>query len=300
MSDESMTPDDIKKQVAARVLEEELSAPPPAEKKETALSIDFLRTCLFGNRVGDANLFAAMFRGQFVYVERWGRWLRWAGHHWVEDINSRYALAAIERVCEQYQRILTGVEDDKDLTKLVRKRLNALRDMAGRENLLDCAATIDEPLCVDDEKLDKQEYLLACPNCVIDLRTGEATPGKPDQYILNACPTEWKGLNPSKKFMDFLRSCFDGDEEMVQYILRLLGYSLLGNRDESIWVIFHGPRARNGKDTLMKLVSFVLGKALVRKINPAMLVQQTFQRSSSQPEAGNTHIGTTAGKRNWD
>ncbi|MDR2891618.1 MAG: DNA primase [Deltaproteobacteria bacterium] len=284
MSDKSTTADALKKQVEARVLEEERTAPQSAEKKETTLGIDFLKTCLYGNRVGDANLFAAMFRGQFVFVERWGRWLRWAGHHWSEDINSRRSLAAIERVCEQYQRILANEEEGSDLYKLVRKRLNVLRDMSGRENLLDCAATIDEPLCIEGEELDKQEYLLACPNGVIDLRTGEAAPGKPEQYVLNACPTEWKGLTPNQKFMDFLNSCFDGDTEMVQYILRLLGYGLLGRRDDHIWVIFHGPRGRNGKDTLMKVIFKVLGHDLAIKIPTAMLLQQTFQRSGSQPE----------------
>lgn len=287
MSGDSTSSTDLKSQVEARVREEEQSAPSPAEKKETALGIDFLRTCLFGNRVGDATLYATMFRGQFVYVERWGRWLRWAGHHWADDMNSRYALAAIERVCEQYQRILNesnDAEEGSDLYKLVRKRLNVLRDMAGRENLLECAATIDEPLCIEGRELDMQEYLLACPNGVVDLRSGDMSSGRPEQYILNACPVEWKGLKPSQKFMDFLLSCFDGDEEMVRYILRLLGYGLLGYRGEGIWVIFHGPRGRNGKDTLMKIIFAVLGTILAIKIPTAMLLQQTFQRSGSQPE----------------
>ena len=286
MSEDSHSVQDIKKQVEARVAEEEQSAPPAVERKDPVPSIDFLRTCLFGNRVGDATLFAYMFRGKFVFIDRWDRWLRWGGHYWQEDINPKKALAAVERVCEQYQRILTECPDAgprSELVKEVRRRLNHLRNN-GRKELLECAATIDDPLFVDDEKLDKQEYLLACPNGVIDLRTGVMSPGQPEQYILNACPIAWKGLNPSHDFYAFLRSCFDNDEEMVRYILRLLGYGLLGNRNEAIWVIFHGPRGRNGKDTLMKLLGSVLGKTLVRKVNTAMLLQQTFQRSSSQPE----------------
>lgn len=288
MSDQNPTPEDIKRQVMARVAEEETTAPAQDKQQEKKIAIDFLRTCLFGNRVGDATLYAQMHRGKFVFVERWGRWLYWADNHWKEDINSRRALAAVERICEEYQRIIVecdDAEEGSDLYKLVRKRLNVLRDRAGRENLLDCAATIDEPLCIEGEELDKQEFLLACPNCVIDLRTGEESPGKPEQFILNACPTEWKGLaNKSPTFLDFLRSSFDGDEEMMQYILRLLGYGLLGSRADHIWAIFHGPRGRNGKDTLMKVVRKVLGGALAIKIPTAMLLQQSFQRSSSQPE----------------
>lgn len=288
MSDQNQTPSDIAKQVMARVQEEEATAPAAKEKQEEKIPLDFLMSCLFGNRVGDAILYARMHRGKFVFVERWGRWLYWAGHHWKEDINNRRALAAVERVCEEYQRILfesNDVEEGSDIYKLVRKRLNVLRDRAGRENLLDCAATIDDPLCIEGEELDKQEFLLACPNGVIDLRTGNSSDGKPEQYILNACPTDWPGLEaPGEAFLDFLRSSFDGDEDMVQYILRLLGYGLLGSRADHIWAIFHGPRGRNGKDTLMKVVRKVLGGALAIKIPTAMLLQQSFQRSSSQPE----------------
>ena len=284
MSDKKI---DIKAQVAARVQEEAASIA-HEEQKDKKFSLDFLMTCLRGNRVGDANLYAAMHRGRFLFVERWGRWLWWNGHYWSEDINNRRSLAAAERVCEEYQRILTesnDAEEGSDLAKTVYKRLNVLRDMSGRENLLDCAATIDEPICIEGEELDKQPYLLACPNGVIDLRTGKVAPGKPDQYILNACPTAWKGLEePSPTFMEFLHSSFDGDEEMIRYILRLLGYGLLGVRDDHIWAIFHGPRGRNGKDTLMKVVRKVLGGTLAIKIPTAMLLQQTFQRSSSQPE----------------
>ncbi len=287
MSDQKPTSDEIQKQVMARIAEEESTAPAHDKQAEKKIRMDLLMTSLFGNRVGDATLYAHMHKGKFVFVERWGRWLFWAGHHWQEDINNRRSLAAVERVCEEYQRIIreNNEEEGSELYKAVRKRLNVLRDRAGRENLLDCAATIDEPICIEGEELDKQEFLLACPNCVIDLRTGEAAPGKPEQYILNACPTEWKGLeNKSQTFLEFLRSSMDGDEEMVQYLLRLLGYGLLGNRKEGIWVIFHGPRGRNGKDTLMKVVRKVIGSVLAIKIPTAMLLQQSFQRSSSQPE----------------
>lgn len=285
---EQPTPDEIREQVMARVEEEEAAAPAKEETPEQKIPIDFLRSCLFMNRVGDAILYARIHRGKFVFVERWGRWLYWAGHYWGEDFLSLRTMAATEQVCREYERILVECKDAEEgspIYKLVQKRLNVLRDAPGRENLLRCAVSIDDPLCVGDTVFDKQEFLLACQNGVIDLRTGEIAPGEPEQYILNACATEWKGIeNPSQTFLEFLRSSFDGDEDMVRYILRLLGYGLLGNRADHIWAIFHGPRGRNGKDTLMKVVSKVLGGALAIRIPTAMLLQQSFQRSSSQPE----------------
>lgn len=282
---------DYKKLVEARVLEEAAGQEAAQVKEADKLSIDFLLTCLNANRAGDATLYAALHRGRFVFVHLWARWLRFNGHHWEEDINNSRARAAVERVCEEYQRIFEEVEEAKkdpdcDLAKRVRKRLNIIRDKSGRENVLEMAAThIDEPLAIVGDELDKQEYLLACPNGVIDLRTGESVPGQAEQYLLNACPVPWTGLDSlSPNFMAFLHSSLGEDEEMVRYMLRLLGYGLLGNRDEHIWAIFHGPRGRNGKDTLMKTLFKVLGYRLAIRVPTAMLMQQTFQRSGSQPE----------------
>jgi putative DNA primase/helicase len=290
MRDKSFDEPDYTAQVEARVLEEAGGQEVKAEEP-TTLPLTFVVDCLYANRVGDATLYAVMHRKLFTFVHLWGRWLIFSGHHWDDDINNGRSRAAVEAVCEQYERILIESQEvlDKpkcELARTTRRRLNILRDKAGRENVLEMAAThIDEALAIKGDELDKQEYLLACPTGVINLTTGECQPGRPEQYILNACPTPWEGLDtPSPEFDKFLSTSFAGDKEMISFILRLLGYALLGNRDEHVWAIFHGPRGRNGKDTLMKIIFAVMGHKLAIKVPSAMLMQPTFQRSSSQPE----------------
>lgn len=277
--------------VEARILEEAAGVPAEEAAGDEKLPIAFVLSCLRHNRVGDATLYTALLGGQFVFVAIWGRWLKWQVNHWAEDINNSRAKAAVERVCEEYQRIFEECDEAKnsesDLAKLVRKRLNVLRDKSGRENVLEVASTLDDPLSIDGTELDKQMYLIACPNAMVDVRTGVGSPGLPEQYMLKCSPTCWpeSGLETeATEFMKFLRSSFDDDEEMVAYILRLLGYGLMGSRDEHIWVVFHGPRGRNGKDTLMKVLFKVLGDHLVVKAPTAMIMKQSFQRSGSQPE----------------
>ena len=194
--------------VAARVQEEAEGQQQPAEEPKK-LPIDYIIACLNANRAGDVTLYAALHRGRFVFVHLWARWLRFNGHHWEEDINSSRSRAAVERVCEEYERIFDEAEEAKkdpesDLAKRVRKRLNTLRDKSGRENVLEMAAFhIDEPLAIYGDELDKQEYLLACPNGVIQLATGECKDGKPEQYLLNACPVLWTGLDTPQSQLRF-------------------------------------------------------------------------------------------------
>lgn len=287
-----MSSDDIKKKVEARVKEEAEKEP---EKAPEPLSDDFILQCFRANRVGDAMIFNALQRGRFIFVKRWGRFLRWAEHHWEEDINDT-ALAEVETVCEQYLRLvakltkqaeeLTDAEKkaNEELRKSILGRVATLRDTAGREKLLICTHTIRDPLSITGDELDQQPFLLATKNGVVDLRTGDSRPGRPEDYILNASPVEWQGIDvPCPEWERFLLSCHDGNREMVAFLQRVFGYAILGARDDHVWFVFFGARGRNGKDTLLKTLMAVLGGDLANTIPTEMLLDSKVPRNSSAP-----------------
>jgi putative DNA primase/helicase len=260
------------------------SAPPKKKGPDKSFILD----CLRRNKIGDAALFNSLHKGKYIFVQEWEKWLYWAGHYWELDINHRRALADCERVCAAYQNAFaeSGEEEGSPLHKLLTGRLKSLRGAAGRKELLECLATMDSPPVISVEQLDRQPYLLGTPTGVVDLRTGECSPGKQDQYILSPCLTAWKGLDvPCQNFDKFLLTCMADDQEMADFLKRLLGYALLGEKHLHIWAIMYGPLSRNGKDTLMNVVKRVLGKSLHIRIPVAMLAEQKFQRDSSQPQA---------------
>lgn len=293
--------DDIKAQVEARAKEEEKlleqtqkPAVPPQELPEY-----FIRDCLLCNRVGDAMLYAALFRGKYLFHKRWGRWLMWAGNHWKEDLLDTHD-ARIEEVCRRYLSIadatqkLADEEDDKEEKRNLQKaadkifsRVDFLRAPKGRgELILTAHRSIDPPLAIIGDELDQSPYQLPCPNGVIDLRTGEAHPGNPFDYLLAACPTTWEGLEaPCPEFEAFLLSSMDGDQSMVDYLQRLLGYGLIPDRRDHVFIIFWGAKGRNGKDTLVKIIRHVLGKALCGSVPIEMYLATNQIRNSSAPAA---------------
>lgn len=273
--------------VEARAKQIQAQVPHTPEQKIKDLDTGFLRQCLSHNRIGDAALWVTLFGDKYVWIPEWRKMLVWGGHHWDIDPDNRSALADIERVCEAYEQLLgrLGADADEDLVKAVRKRCNVLRDRAGRDNLLACAVSIDHPPVISQTKLDCQPYLLATSTGVIDLRTADCAPGRQAQYLLNPCPTPWTGADtPCPTFNKYLLDCMDGDEEMAEFLVRLLGYGLLGEKHLSVWAIFYGPLSRNGKDTCMNILKHVLGPRLHVRINTQMLMEQKFARSSSQAE----------------
>lgn len=270
------------------------------EVAKIELSDNDLLGYLNENRVGDAKLYSRLHRGTVVYVKYWERWLIWGGHHWIED-DFEISAQSIEDVCELYLRLAESKqieadeETDKDLKSKLQsiadtalRRVNQLRDTPGQDKLLQMLRRIRDPLVVLPNQIDQQHYVKACPNGVIDLRTGELRPGKPEEYILNAIVTEYdpellRKDDPCPETNRFLLSSMDGDQELVDFIWRLLGYGLITERRDHIFTIMWGEHGRNGKDTLIKLVTHVLGQTLSGDAPVEMLLQTQQVRNSSAP-----------------
>lgn len=270
------------------------------EVAKIELSDNDLLGYLNENRVGDAKLYSRLHRGAVVYVKYWERWLIWGGHHWIED-DFEISAQSIEDVCELYLRLAESKqieadeETDKDLKSKLQsiadtalRRVNQLRDTPGQDKLLQMLRRIRDPLVVLPKQIDQQHYVKACPNGVIDLRTGELRPGRPDEYILNAIVTEYdpellRKDDPCPETNRFLLSSMDGDQELVDFIWRLLGYGLITERRDHIFTIMWGEHGRNGKDTLIKLVTHVLGQTLSGDVPVEMFLQMQQTRNSSAP-----------------
>lgn len=272
----------------------------PVEVSKIEITNDDLLAYFNENRVGDAKLYSRLHRGTVIYVKYWDRFLIWGGHHWIED-DFDMAAQRIEDVCELYLRLAESKqaeadeETDKDirsklegLASAVLRRVSQLRDTPGQDKLLQMLRRIRDPLVVLPKQIDQQHYVKACPNGVIDLRTGELRPGRPDEYILNAIVTEYdpellRKDDPCPETNRFLLSSMDGDQELVDFIWRLLGYGLITERRDHIFTIMWGEHGRNGKDTLIKLVTHVLGQTLSGDVPVEMFLQMQQTRNSSAP-----------------
>ncbi|WP_427812415.1 DNA primase family protein [Desulfovibrio sp. SGI.133] len=272
----------------------------PVEVSKIEITNDDLLAYFNENRVGDAKLYSRLHRGTVIYVKYWDRFLIWGGHHWIED-DFDMAAQRIEDVCELYLRLAESKqaeadeETDKDirsklegLASAVFRRVSQLRDTPGQDKLLQMLRRIRDPLVVLPKQIDQQHYVKACPNGVIDLRTGELRPGRPDEYILNAIVTEYdpellRKDDPCPETNRFLLSSMDGDQELVDFIWRLLGYGLITERRDHIFTIMWGEHGRNGKDTLIKLVTHVLGQTLSGDVPVEMFLQMQQTRNSSAP-----------------
>lgn len=289
--------EDIRKEVQERVDQEAAEYPEKAETSNGRISSRFIKQCLLANELGDGILYAAVQKDRFLYSNIAREWMKWEGHHWAEDI-MQCALACtedvVDRLHEETYELTKQIEwaskkgdrerlEDLETTReTIFKRINRLRTDKGRNTCLKFARTCKDPIAIKGDELDRNPWLLACPNGVIDLRTGHFRDGRPEDLISMACPTEWKDINEqAEDWEKFLLDIQDGDEEVVAYIHRLLGYAIMGMTTERVLPVFWG-KGWNGKGTIIEVLSHVLGP-LASPIESEMLIDQRRPKSSAGP-----------------
>jgi len=295
------TPQNIKDMAAhmAARIEAEAAASPPADDNGNGradLSPQFIKDCLYANEMGDGILYAAAMADDFIYNKSAKEWYAWLGHHWQRDILDR-AVSSVEKVAQIYLdeswRVTRDLKDadEENAAKLVKlrkdliKRVNRLRTDRGRKAALKFSHTnLDNSLSLYGDEFDRQDFLLACKNGVIDLRTGELRDGRQSEYLCKASPIEYMGINaPAPVWEQTLNDIFQDDQELTRYMARVLGYGATGSVKEHILPVFYG-QGRNGKGTIVETLRYILGD-LAAPIQSEMLLDQGRSRSAAGPSS---------------
>jgi len=165
------------------------------------------------------------------------------------------------------------------------RRIQSLQTLKRKGDVLKLVRTGEGSLAIGGDEWDKNPMLLGVLNGVIDLETGILRPGKPEDYIKTIAPTIYCGLDcPSPIWERFISEVFDGDEKLVTYIQRLLGYGITGLTNYHVIPIFWGPNGRNGKSTILETLKYVLGET-AHKTRPEALLESRFAPSRGAADA---------------
>ncbi len=281
-------------------------------------------TFLGKNELGDADFFAEVFADQVCYDHSDGKWYLWNGHHWKQDETARVRLLVSGVLSSLYLKAaailntthvemgiqlqaLQGSQDSNEAEALSKRykaltnQINGLqaraKDLQGAKRMNSVSLFIQARMGITSSVWDTDPWLLAVPNGVIDLHTGECRKGAADDYIRTVSPTEWTGLDtPCPRFERFLQEIFEDKPDrdaLIDFLQRLLGYGITGVTTTHIFPILYGLQGRNGKDTLLSILKAVLGPLVGAVSNDVFLV-----RDKNRTEGAATpHLVDLQGKR---
>lgn len=162
-------------------------------------------------------------------------------------------------------------------------RVDKLRKMGGAVNCLKWSNCIGKPsLAMLGDDIDRNPWLLACPNGVLDLRTAKFSSGRPGDYLLKSIAVPWEGLDaPCPVWDAFFAEIHQHDQEIIDFLYRMFGYALTGLTTEHFIGFFLGD-GRNGKGTMFEVLRYLMGE-LGWSISPELILEQKNARSSAGP-----------------
>lgn len=179
------------------------------------------------------------------YVKAWGRWFIWNNYKWCRD----QTMEGFDRVSALCATAAEGCDGWKEV-----KELKSARTAKGVEAL----AQADRRMAATVEQWDTDPWLLNTPGGVVDLRSGLCRPARCEDYMLKATAVAPAAECDCPLWRDFLKRATDGDDELQDYLQRVLGYSLTGDTSEQAIFFIYGPSA-SGKSVFVETITGVLG-----------------------------------------
>ena len=128
------------------------------------------------------------------------------------------------------------------------------RDMKYVMSALQAAKPMVE---INYEDLDKNPYLLNCPDGTYSLNTKEKRNHTPSDYITKVTSTS-PGEAGKDLWLSFIDTVFQGDKELIDYVQMIAGVSAIGEVDLEALIISYG-EGSNGKSTFWNTIAGVLG-----------------------------------------
>jgi putative DNA primase/helicase len=195
-----------------------------------------------------AGRFTARHVDDLKFVNTWGRWLVWDETRWrVED-----TLMVLD-----HARALVREASEEILAKDGSQRLAAGVASAKTVSAIERLARADRQHASRTDDWDSDPWLLNTPAGTIDLRTGQVRPHDRKDLVTKTTAVGPQGDCPM--WLVFLNRIFNRDQDLIDYIKRVLGYSLTGSVQEHALFFCHGTGG-NGKGVLLGTWHKILGE----------------------------------------
>ncbi|MDA1680327.1 MULTISPECIES: phage/plasmid primase, P4 family [Bacillus cereus group] len=172
-------------------------------------------------------------------------WYIWDGKRWRVDTKKE-----IERITAKVLRSLSKSEDESEIkwARMCERRnvrMNSIKDLM--------------PLVPGArEDFDSHKYLFNVANGMVDLQTGQLRPHDREVYLSKITNVTFDEQAKCPEWMKFLEQIFQGNQELMEYMQRLIGYSLTGEIAEQIMVFLIGGGS-NGKSTFINIIKDLMG-----------------------------------------
>ena len=205
---------------------------------------------------GNAELLNDLFGNDIRYDSVSQRWLQWKqGHRWYELEPSEQVKLAIKTA--DY-RIDLAKDSSLEATRAKAEFAFAIRsrDEYKIKAMLSLARHLP-PIGNVGIQWDSKHNYLAVANGVVNLTTGNLRPGVRNDYISQGIDLPYISGTRAPVWEKFISDICCGDQQLIEYLQRAIGYTLTGFTIEQVFFLLHGGGS-NGKSVLTNILGELL------------------------------------------
>lgn len=198
--------------------------------------------------------FADQHKDRVRYACQRGKWLVWDGCRFKPD-----EAGAVMELAKQTARSIyieaAGLPEDE--APRMAKWAESTCDSKRLAAMLRLASS-DPRLVVTEDKLDADDWVINSRNGVLDLRTGVLREHAKADLMTRLAGAAYDPEAQCPRWMKFLETTFESNQELIGFLQRASGYALTGNTREQAWFFLHGS-GENGKSTYISVLNAILG-----------------------------------------
>jgi putative DNA primase/helicase len=203
--------------------------------------------------LGNAERLIDRYEGNIRYIYDWKTWMIWNKTHWVRDNFGAVEGLAVHTVRDIYKDAL--LTEDPDERKALAK--HAMRSES--EQRLRAMVTIARAgVSATPEEFDRDPWLFNVQNGTLDLRTGKLQEHFKENLITKVSPAIYVPEAKCSLWLNFLYRVLAGDENLIRFMQKAVGYTLTGNVREQVFFLLYG-LGENGKSVFLETLLALLG-----------------------------------------
>jgi putative DNA primase/helicase len=261
-------------------------------------SINEIRDFLYKQERGDAELLSTLFNQEFLYDHIAQCWLRYENGVWNQDQEKQTLRIAVEGLTRVY--LDASLEIDQEITLLIAKKketnkerircLERIRDdirervrkLNNRNRISNVLKMAESWLPTSTWKFDSDPMKLNLANGIYDLNAHKLEVHSHEHLCLKQSKVAFEKGTTAERWIDFVNTIFNGDQELIRFVRQAIGFSLSGLSDLQALIFCYGSGA-NGKSTFFGVLRQVLGD-YYQGIQVETLLAKNFQSSSEHYE----------------
>jgi putative DNA primase/helicase len=198
--------------------------------------------------MGNAKRFVHHHGEKVRYVDDLKSWFIYQDKYWQKDNTKKIVLLAkntVQRISDEAEAL-----EESDPQKCEEIKKHATNSQA-RGRIKSMIELVEPELPITPNEFDTHPYLLTVQNGTIDLRDGKLRPHDPKHFITHYLDIPFDETAKCPSWLRFLDRIMEGNQALIAFLQRALGYSLTGDTKEQCLFFLYG-NGSNGKSTFIE------------------------------------------------